>query len=250
VTLTVNKATPVITWANPAAITYGTALSSTQLNASASVAGSFAYTPAAGTVLGAGSQTLSTTFTPTDTANYNTATKTVTLTVNKATPVITWANPAAITYGTALSATQLNATASVAGSFVYTPAAGTVLTAGMHTLSTTFEPTDAANYNTATEAVKLKVNKANPKITWTTPTIITYGTPLSSRQLNAKANVKGAFSYTPAAKKVLGVGSHTLTVNFTPADTANYNTASETVTLTVLQKPPKRSLRRRSPMSR
>ena len=47
--------------------------------------------------------------------------------VAKATPVITWANPAAITYGTALSATQLNATASVPGTFVYSPAAGAVL---------------------------------------------------------------------------------------------------------------------------
>jgi len=41
-----------------------------------------------------------------------------------ATPVITWANPAAITYGTTLSGTQLNATASVPGAFVYTPAFG------------------------------------------------------------------------------------------------------------------------------
>ena len=50
--------------------------------------------------------------------------------IAKATPVITWANPADIVYGTALSATQLNATADVAGSFVYTPAAGVKLNAG------------------------------------------------------------------------------------------------------------------------
>ena len=42
-----------------------------------------------------------------------------------ATPTITWANPADITYGTALGATQLDATASVAGTFAYTLAAGT-----------------------------------------------------------------------------------------------------------------------------
>src|SRR5205823_5918498 len=40
------------------------------------------------------------------------------------TPTITWATPADIVYGTALSATQLNATASTAGTFTYTPAAG------------------------------------------------------------------------------------------------------------------------------
>ena len=53
------------------------------------------------------------------------------LTVNKATPAITWATPAPIAYGTALSAAQLNATASVPGKFVYTPAAGEVLPAGL-----------------------------------------------------------------------------------------------------------------------
>src|SRR5205823_2413985 len=89
-TLTIGKATPTITWANPADITYGTALSGTQLNATASVPGSFVYTPAAGTVLPAGAnQTLSTTFTPTDTTNYTTANKSVTLTVNKAVLTVT-----------------------------------------------------------------------------------------------------------------------------------------------------------------
>jgi len=85
----------------------------------------------------------------------NTATQTVTYHVSKATPVITWANPAEIVYGTALSGTQLNATASwlgapVAGNFVYTPPAGTVLSAGSgQTLHVDFTPTDTANYNDA-----------------------------------------------------------------------------------------------------
>ena len=42
-------------------------------------------------------------------------TTTATINVQKATPVLTWANPAAITYGTALGATQLDATSTVAG---------------------------------------------------------------------------------------------------------------------------------------
>ena len=85
----------------------------------------------------------------------------------KATPTITWATPADITYGTALGATQLNATASSPGTFVYTPAAGTVLNAGAgQTLSVTFTPTDAANYTTATETVTINVLKATPTITW------------------------------------------------------------------------------------
>ena len=52
--------------------------------------------------------------------------------------LITWNAPAAITYGAALSSTQLNATADVPGAFVYSPAAGTVLKAGTQTLSVVF----------------------------------------------------------------------------------------------------------------
>jgi hypothetical protein len=77
---------PTIAWPTPASIIYGTALSSTQLDATASVPGSFSYSPAAGTVLSVGPQTLTATFTPTDTTDYTTATGTVTLTVIPASP--------------------------------------------------------------------------------------------------------------------------------------------------------------------
>jgi RHS repeat-associated protein len=157
----VNAATPAITWATPAPITYGTALSGTQLNASLSVAGPCVYTPAAGTILSAGTQVLSVNCTPTDTADYATpAEVTVQLTVNQATPVITWTAPAAISAGTALSAAQLDATSTVAGAFSYTPASGTVLAAGTQTLSVILTPTDTVDYTTATASVVLTVNPA------------------------------------------------------------------------------------------
>ena len=234
-TLTVNKAAPSITWAAPAAITYGTALSAAQLNASANVPGNFVYAPAAGTVLSGGSQNLSVTFTPTDAANYTTPTANVTLTVNKAAPSITWAAPAAITFGTALSASQLNATANVPGSFVYAPASGTVPSAGNQNLSVTFTPTDTTDYSTATANVTLTVNKATSSITWATPAAITYGTALSAAQLNATANVPGTLVYTPVAGTVLNAGSRNLSVTFTPSDAVDYTTATANVTLTVNQ---------------
>jgi hypothetical protein len=79
--------TPTITWTTPAAISFGSALSSVQLDATASVPGTFSYSPTAGTVLPvAANQTLSVTFTPTDTIDYTTATATTTITVNPATP--------------------------------------------------------------------------------------------------------------------------------------------------------------------
>jgi hypothetical protein len=225
--------TPTITWATPATISYGTALGAAQLNATASVAGTFVYSPAAGTVLGAGLQTLSVTFTPTDTIDYTTATATVQLPVSKATPTLAWATPANIPYGTALGATQLNATASVAGTFVYSPAAGTVPGAGPQTLSVTFTPMDTTNYAKATATVPLSVDKATPILTWATPAAVSYGTALSATQLDATASVAGTFVYSPAAGTVPGVGSQPLAVTFTPADTTDYNTATATVELTV-----------------
>jgi len=91
-------------------------------------------------------------------ASYASSNGTADLTVNKATPVITWANPADIVQGTPLSATQSNATASVAGTFVYNPPAGTVLDAGNgQTLLVDFTPDDAVNYNNASADVTINV---------------------------------------------------------------------------------------------
>src|SRR5260370_41812587 len=80
---------------------------------------------------------------------------------NKLSPVITWANPASIPYGTALSATQLNAPANVPGMFRYAPPIGTKLNAGAgQTLSVDFVPTDGVNYNSVSGTTQITVNKA------------------------------------------------------------------------------------------
>ncbi|AKB49259.1 Chitin binding protein (plasmid) [Methanosarcina barkeri str. Wiesmoor] len=236
VSLTVNKAIPLITWSNPADITSGTALSSTQLNANASVPGTFVYTPATGTVLNAGTHTLHVDFTPADTASYKSASKDVTINVvsQKMIPIITWNTPADITYGTALDSAQLNALASVPGSFAYTPALGTVLSAGMHNLSLDFTPADLKNHTMASGSVSLIVNKAAPLITWNNPADMSSGTSLSETQLNAAASVPGSFAYTPAAGTILSAGTHTLQVTFTPTDTANYIPASSSVLINIV----------------
>src|SRR3954469_6963527 len=71
-----------------------------------------------------------------------------TLTISPATPTIAWPVPNPIKPGTKLGAAQLNATAhgvegsSLAGSFVYTPAAGTVLGAGSYVLAVEFSSSD------------------------------------------------------------------------------------------------------------
>src|SRR6185436_13713152 len=100
---------------------------------------------------------------------------TVMITVTAQTPIITWANPDAITYGTPLSTLQLNATAAtvsgdpVPGTFTYTtytgdgdtPALGTVLDAGWYqTLIVNFTPDNLIHYNSAAATAEMTVDPA------------------------------------------------------------------------------------------
>ncbi len=141
---------PTISWATPVPIQEGTALSATQLNALASVAGTYTYSPAASTALAPGKHTLKVTFVPTD-AKYETIEATVEIEV-LAKAKVTWANPASITEGTPLSGIQLNATASVPGTFTYEPKDGALLAPGKYTLKVTFTPTDSRLSPVAAEA--------------------------------------------------------------------------------------------------
>jgi hypothetical protein len=225
-----------LAWGGPAVITYGTALGGTQLNAMGNVLGTYVYSPPAGTVLNAGTHPLNVTFTPDDTINYpNSPTATVQIEVEQATPSLTWPTPSPIVYGTPLSATQLGATADVPGTFSYSQATGAVLGAGSQPLHVTFTPTDTTNYAGASGGVTLVVNQATPVLTWPTPSPIAYGAPLSATQLNATADVPGAFSYLPPEGTVLNAGANQLlTVSFAPTDSLNYKTASANVSVNVV----------------
>jgi len=79
--------------------------------------------------------------------------------------------------------------------------------------------------------------QTNPIITWATPAPITYGTALSSNQLDATANVPGSFAYNPTNGAVLNAGTNTLSVIFTPVNKADYKSVTNTVSLVVLPAP-------------
>ncbi|MFT5490644.1 MAG: hypothetical protein ACI8V5_000994 [Limisphaerales bacterium] len=237
-TIDVLPAEPLVTWSNPGDIVFGQALKNEQLNATASIPGTFDYTPPLSTILDAGSgQPLDVTFTPNDTVNYTAATARVFINVLKADPVLSWQNPIDILFGTALSATQLNAMHDIPGSFAYTQPAGTVLNAGDNqTLTAVFTSNDPANFNGGTVTASINVGKANVSIAWNTPAPITFGDPLGSSQLNTTANTPGTFTYSPPAGSVLSAGNaQSLYVSFTPTDSQNYIAASATVTIDILQ---------------
>jgi TonB family protein len=233
----VAKAMPAITWAKPAPISYGTILGSEQLCATASVPGSFEYRPRPGEVLPAGTQTLSAKFTPSDTENYATVEAAVPLRVERAAPAVEWPSLDPVPYGVELAARQLCATASVPGHFDYSPAQGAVLPVGRHTLSAAFIPEDGANYTTAQATVSIEVTKATPGIEWPAPQSMPCNTPLGDAQLCATSPVPGNFDYTPGPGHQFEVGTHTLSVTFTPKDTASYHPAKASVSIKAVAKP-------------
>ena len=98
---------------------------------------------------------------------------TATLVIAKATPALTWTQPAAIVSGTPLGAEQLNATADTPGTFAYTPAAGTVLPEGPNqTLLAQFTPADTANYISAQMSLNITVVAPPPPVIVSGPTAV------------------------------------------------------------------------------
>lgn len=109
--------------------------------------------------LPAGAHTLTASF-PGD-ANFTASSSNLGVTVTQTVPTITWPAPAAVQLGAALGTAQLDATASVPGSFTYTPGAGTVLPAGADTVKAVFAPTDSFDYSGATASQTVTVINGN-----------------------------------------------------------------------------------------
>jgi hypothetical protein len=159
-----------------------------------------------------------------------------TLTVEKATPIVNWSNPASITYGTPLSGTQLNATASLPGIFDYNPPAGNILNAGSNQiLSVKFSPTDAVNYNQVIREVVINVSKADQTITFNALADKTYGdAPFTVSAMNSVPENPITFSASGNCSSsgtngstitITGAGNCTVTASQSGND--NYNAATD-----------------------
>jgi sugar lactone lactonase YvrE len=119
---------------------------------------------------------------------------------------------------------------------------GTTVTIVAHsgTCSLTAAWAADSNYNSASAAQSGTATKGVAVITWPQPAPITYGTALSSTQLDATAtpaNVYPSATYLPAAGKIEDVGTATLKATFSEQGDGNYGATSATTTLQVLQAP-------------
>jgi hypothetical protein len=235
------KLTPAISWP-PSAITYGTALGAGQLNATADVAGTFDYSPAAGTTLDAGTgQLLTVVFTPADTDHYASVTTTSFVDVAPASPAVTVIAATAEYDGqphaASATATGVNGEALGPIAITYDGQSAPPVSAGTYAVVASIAAN--GNYSAASVSASLVITRATPVLTWPAPPSITYGTALDGGSLNASASVPGTFIYTPAAGTVLGGGAgQPLTAVFTPDDPANYAGGTVAATIDVLRATP------------
>ena len=239
----INKATPTVAWATPAVITYGTALNATQLDASSPVAGTFAYSPAAGTVLAAGSQELSVTFTPTDATDYTAATASVTLTVNVQTQTTslassTLAYASGVLFG--VPPLTLSATSTSGLSVTFTLLSGpatlsvnSLTVNGAGTVAITANQAGNANYAPAPQVVEnITVNKALPIVSIASsanPVLLQNAITLSATIASGAGTPTGTVTFldgsTPLGTGTLSGGVVTLTTSSLAAGTHSITAA-------------------------
>ena len=158
-----------------------------------------------------------------------------TLEVRQIIPTVSvWPTASGIVHGQTLAASTLDGgSGSVPGSFAFAEPA-TVPQAGTQPHSVVFTPTDAVIYATVTGAVDVAVAKATPEIAaWPSATPLTYGqTLLHSTLEGGWASVVGTFAFTePSTAPDVGAAFHP--VAFSPVDSANYNSVTGAISVTV-----------------
>jgi hypothetical protein len=187
--------------------------------------------------------------------NYNGASITVALQIGKMTPVVSFMQPGAITYGTALGSildasaasgsTSLTAdgtttyTATPAGGSWMAVSGGTVLPAGTYMLTATWTPnsTEAGTYNSASKSVMLTVGKAALTVEANSATRI-YGTanPTFTGAVTGAVNGDTFMeSFTTSATTTSAAGTYSIVPSASGTDLGDYTVTTTDGTLTVKQ---------------
>ena len=258
---TVAQATPTLSFAAISAQTYGNPSFSVNATSASNGAVTYSLTPgqtSAGTVTSTGQVTISgagtiyLTANQAATANYIAATATTTVTVNPATPTLSFAQIPAQTYGN--PSFSVSATSASNGAVTYSltqgqTSAGSVSTAGQVTISGVgtiyLTATQAAttNYTTATATTSFTVSPATATVVLGSLTQTYNGSSLAATAtttptglaVNFSYTGKGGTTYPTSSTAPTNAGTYSVTASINSAAggmSANY-TGSSTGTLTI-----------------
>ncbi len=254
--LTVNKADQTINFPTLPGVTYG-ATNQVTLGATSSSGLPITYTssnPAVATVSGntltiVGAGTATITASQAGNSNYNPASASQPLTVNKGNQTVTFNPLSPVTYGTvtqftlsASASTGLPITFSSSNTAVATISGNILNVVGAGTTTITASQAGNSNYNPGSASQPFTVNKGSQTISFTA--IGTMCVP-ASKTLNATSSVGLPITFSSSNTSVASVSGTTITavaagtatITATQAGNANYNSATVTQPVTVSQPP-------------
>jgi hypothetical protein len=154
------------------------------------------------------------------------------LTINKATPTLSVTN-SPVSFNGAPQEAVVSAAGSLAGvvsNIKYDTFATIPTNVGAYVVTANFIPTDTVNYNSLTDASagNFIIDKATPTLFVTNPSVVFIGVPQEA--IITAGSVTGVVSnikYDNSATAPTDIGTYVVTANFTPTDTANYNSLTD-----------------------
>jgi uncharacterized repeat protein (TIGR02543 family) len=263
--VTVNKATPTFsTWSNVSKVFENGDFTLTAPTVTGSLPGTFTYSSATSsvislngdvaTVAGAGTSVITATFAPTDSATYNSATTTMTVTVAKVSPRFSTADVSKTFGAIPFSLSNPYVFRLLTGTFTFSSADTSVVTlngriatvvgVGTSVITATFTPDDTNNYLTgATTTFNVTVTQgAQTNALVINSTAVTYGSTLSLNTTGGSGSGSNSFAVDSGPCTVSGstltpTAAGTCMVTATKAANGNYLAASsDSTAITVTPK--------------
>src|SRR5687768_15756869 len=229
--LDVSKATPTLSVTNSPVIYNGSPQAATVVGSVAGVVSDIQYDGSATVPTNATTYTVIADFVPTDTTNYNSLTDASAgdFVIDKATPTLSVTNSPVTYNGSAQAATVVGSVAGVVSDIQYDASAIVPTNAGTYAVTADFLPTDTLNYNSLSDASAgdFVINKATPTLSVTNSPVIYNGSPQAATVVGSVAGVVSDIQYDGSATVPTNATTYTVTADFVPTDTINYNSLSD-----------------------
>ncbi|MGA8529717.1 MAG: MBG domain-containing protein, partial [Acidobacteriaceae bacterium] len=222
------QATPTLSVTNSPVTYNGAPQAATVTGSVAGTVSNVLYNGSATVPTTAGTYPITANFTPSNPADYATLTAASagSFVISKATPTLSITNTPAPYTGNPVAATVVGSVGGTVSAVLYGGSATVPTAAGTYAVTASFTPSDTTDYNSLTAA-----SAGNFVIGKVTPTLSISNSPVTYTGAAQAATVTGSVGgsvsnvlYNGSATFPITAGTYAVTANFTPTDTADYNT--------------------------